>query len=233
MIKKLLITSLIALSCGGLMAQKVKAPKLKTAMDSVSYSLGSRYGAIVKNDISKMSEDTTMNKDAIAQSLLYAINDGKPLISDAQCDSLLRSFLEDLSKKHEVNYRKRNSEYLDKVAEEKKGSVITTETGLMYEIDSLGAGARPSASDRVRVHYKGRLIDGTEFDSSYKRGTPAEFALNQVIAGWTEGLQLLPEGSKATLYIPYNLGYGESGVMPNIPPYSTLIFDIEFLNIVK
>lgn len=232
MIKRLFLTSLIALLAINLMAQKVKAPKLKTSMDSVSYSLGSRYGAIVKNDLKKMNEDTVMNAATITQSLLYELNDGKPLISDVQCDSLLRVFLEDLGKKHEVNFRKRNSAFLDSVAKQGKDSILTTESGLMVKITTLGAGSRPQATDRVRVHYAGRLIDGSEFDSSYKRGTPSEFALNQVIQGWSEGLQLLPEGSKATLYIPYNLGYGEHG-MHNIPPYATLIFDIEFISIVK
>ena len=110
--------------------------------------------------------------------------------------------------------------------------VITTESGLQYEVLKQGKGKKPEATDKVRVHYHGTLIDGTVFDSSVDRGEPAEFYLNQVIAGWTEGLQLMPVGSKYKFYIPQELGYG-SRAAGSIPPYSTLIFEVELLNIVK
>ena len=108
--------------------------------------------------------------------------------------------------------------------------VIVTESGLQYEVIKMGKGKKPSATDRVKVHYHGTLIDGTVFDSSVERGEPITFGLNQVIAGWTEGLQLMPVGSKFKLYIPQELGYGSRNA-GSIPPYSTLIFEVELLGI--
>ena len=107
---------------------------------------------------------------------------------------------------------------------------MTIESGLQYEVITLGTGIKPTIHDEVKVHYHGTMIDGTVFDSSVERGEPITFALTQVIPGWTEGLQLMPVGSKFIFYIPYNLGYGEQQVGP-IPPYSTLIFEVELLDI--
>ena len=106
-----------------------------------------------------------------------------------------------------------------------------TASGLQYEIVTQGDGAKPTASSRVKTHYHGTLIDGTVFDSSYNRGQPIDFAVNGVIAGWTEALQLMPVGSKWRLYIPYQLAYGERGAGASIAPYSALIFDVELLDI--
>lgn len=114
----------------------------------------------------------------------------------------------------------------------KKAGVTTTASGLQYEVITQGEGAKPSATSRVKTHYHGTLIDGTVFDSSYDRGQPIDFAVNGVIAGWTEALQLMPVGSKWRLYVPYNLAYGERGAGAAIGPFSTLIFDVELLDIV-
>jgi FKBP-type peptidyl-prolyl cis-trans isomerase FklB len=116
---------------------------------------------------------------------------------------------------------------------EKNEKVITTKSGLQYEIVVEGKGEKPSATSTVRCHYEGRLINGTVFDSSYRRNQPADFPVNQVIAGWTEALQLMPVGSKWRLFIPSNLAYGEHGAGEAIAPNSTLIFDVELLEIVK
>ena len=109
--------------------------------------------------------------------------------------------------------------------------MVTLPSGLQYEILNEGDGKQPSAKDTVRCHYHGTLTDGTVFDSSVQRGEPAEFPLNQVIAGWTEGVQLMKEGAKYRFYIPYNLAYGERGAGAQIPPYSALIFDVELLKV--
>ncbi|WP_104470568.1 FKBP-type peptidyl-prolyl cis-trans isomerase [Acinetobacter indicus] len=113
----------------------------------------------------------------------------------------------------------------------KQAGVQTTASGLQYKITQQGNGKQPTASSVVKVHYTGKLVDGKVFDSSVERGEPIEFPLNQVIPGWTEGLQLMKEGSKATLYIPSQLGYGEQGVPGMIPPNSTLIFDVELIKV--
>lgn len=115
----------------------------------------------------------------------------------------------------------------------KKPGIVTTSSGLQYQVLSQGAGAKPSATDEVTVHYRGTTIDGREFDSSYARGAPATFPLNRVIAGWTEGLQLMPEGSKYRLFIPSDLAYGSRGAGPDIGPNATLIFDVELIKIEK
>ena len=114
----------------------------------------------------------------------------------------------------------------------KKEGVCVTPSGLQYEVLTEGTGKSPKASDNVKCHYEGRLIDGTVFDSSYQRGTPATFPLNGVIAGWTEGLQLMKEGAKFRFHIPFNLAYGANGAGESIPPYSALVFDVELLEVV-
>lgn len=113
----------------------------------------------------------------------------------------------------------------------KKDGVVTLPSGLQYQVIKEGNGKKPSAKDTVRCHYEGFLIDGTVFDSSVQRGEPAEFGLQQVIAGWTEGLQLMQEGAKYRFFIPYILGYGEGGAGASIPPFATLIFDVELLEV--
>ena len=113
----------------------------------------------------------------------------------------------------------------------KREGVITTKSGLQYEVLTEGTGKSPKATDKVRCHYEGRLTDGTVFDSSYQRGEPADFGLNQVIAGWTEGVQLMKEGAKYRFHIPYLLGYGERGAGASIPPYATLVFDVELIKV--
>ncbi|MCR4665268.1 MAG: FKBP-type peptidyl-prolyl cis-trans isomerase [Paludibacteraceae bacterium] len=113
----------------------------------------------------------------------------------------------------------------------KRAEIKTTASGLQYEVLEGTIGQKPKATDTVKVHYEGTLIDGTVFDSSYRRGEPIKFALNQVIKGWTEGLQLMSVGSKYKLYIPYQLGYGEQGAGGSIPPYAALIFTVELLGI--
>ncbi len=149
-----------------------------------------------------------------------------------------QTYLEDTMRaRHEQQMLKQygaNKEAGEKFLTENKAKegIKTTESGLQYEVVKEGTGAKPTASDVVKVHYSGKLIDGTEFDSSYERNEPATFGVGQVIQGWIEGLQLMTVGSKYKLYIPYNLGYGAQGTS-NIPPFSTLVFEVELLEIVK
>ena len=127
------------------------------------------------------------------------------------------------------SFKEENEKFLEKNA--LREGIITTPSGLQYEIITMGDGKKPLESDIVKVHYHGTLIDGNVFDSSVQRGEPISFGLNQVIAGWVEALQLMSEGDKWKLYIPYNLGYGEHGAGAAIPPYSTLVFEVELLEV--
>lgn len=144
-----------------------------------------------------------------------------------------QSMLSDYFQKKEAEQAQENiskgKEYLEENG--KREGVVTTKSGLQYEILTEGSGKSPKATDKVRCHYEGRLTDGTVFDSSYQRGEPADFGLNQVIAGWTEGVQLMKEGAKYRFHIPYMLGYGERGAGASIPPYATLVFDVELIKV--
>ncbi len=155
------------------------------------------------------------------------------LIAAAIFGSLFTQFSCSDDKNETVSFEQNYKDGMNFLLEnmEREG-VITTESGLQYEVIREGTGKNPSATDKVRCHYQGSLIDGKIFDSSYN-GEPIVFALNQVIPGWTEGLQLMKEGAKHRLYIPYYLGYGAAGAAPSIMPYSTLIFDVELIEVIK
>jgi len=156
----------------------------------------------------------------------------KPAYTEEELQAAYVQFQQNMQKKQLEQAQKAESDSNSFLTENaKKAGVQTTASGLQYKIIKEGTGKQPNATSRVTVHYKGQLTDGKVFDSSYDRGEPVEFPLNQVIPGWTEGLQLLKEGGKATLYIPAKLGYGEQGVPGTIPPNSTLIFNVELLKV--
>ncbi len=194
-------------------------------MDKVSYALGLNIGNnLLDAGIDKLEWDKFLKgvKDSMEK------NDQEMTNQEAQQE--LNSFFAKLQADAEAKNSKQEKTFLDNNA--KREEITVLPSGLQYEILTAGDGAKPKATDKVKCHYEGTLIDGTVFDSSYRRGEPAVFGVNQVIAGWVEALQLMSVGSKWRLYIPYRLGYGEHGAGSSIPPYSTLIFDVELLDIV-
>ena len=192
-------------------------------MDSVSYSLGVLFAQNFKSGEKADIDATTM-----AQGFKDAI-DGKEKINAQQANSLFSEYMSALNKKKSAGAIEKGAKFLAENA--KKPGVIVTASGLQYEILVKGTGAIPKATDKVKTHYHGTLLDGKVFDSSVQRGQPIDFPCNGVIQGWQEALQLMPVGSKWKLYVPYNLAYGERGAGGSIGPYETLIFEIELIAI--
>ena len=199
-------------------------------MDKTSYALGMGIGRQLKD----MGADK-LNLDDFAQAIKDCVA-GKPQLKDVEAQQLAQAFFAEQEKEQraraaEIGKQKKaeGEAYLAENA--KKESVITTASGLQYKVLTEGTGKSPKATDSVECHYEGFLIDGTVFDSSVQRGQTATFPLNGVIKGWTEGLQLMKEGGKTRFFIPYNLAYGEAGAAGSIPPYSTLIFDVELIKV--
>ncbi len=202
----------------------VTAQKFKTADDSLAYSIG----VIIAGNL-KQEGFGDLNADLIASGLKTALKGEPTLLTPEQCNSEIQAGSARISARKNGTNKTAGEEFL--AMNKTKAGVTTLDDGLQYEVIKMGDGPKPKATDKVRVHYHGTLIDGTVFDSSVERGEPISFALNQVIPGWTEALQLMPVGSKFKVYIPYQLGYGDRGAGPTIKPYSTLIFEIELLGI--
>ena len=194
-------------------------------MDSkTSYALGLNVASnLLQGGI------TSLDINNFTQAIDDIFNKRKPQLEANEAQRLLNTFFSQLQERQGSEAKKAGQAFLK--ANAKKEGVITTASGLQYTVLKTGDGKRPQATDRVRCHYEGTLIDGTIFDSSYKRGEPAVFGVNQVIQGWVEALQLMNEGSKWRLFIPYNLGYGAHGAGNSIPPYATLIFDVELIKV--
>ena len=203
---------------------RLAPPQIVTFNDSASYAIGRDiYSNWVRQNLG-------INADMAGQAMKDDAQ-GFSRLSDQQARPLLQRFQQDFERRQRAGIQQNidaGAKYLEEVSNNK--SVYTTQSGLKYRRIHEGNGKHPKATDRVKVHYTGKLIDGTVFDSSVERGEPITFPLNQVIPGWTEGLQIMDEGSKYILYIPYNLGYGERD-MGNIPPGSTLVFEVELLEI--
>ncbi|MCW5898046.1 MAG: FKBP-type peptidyl-prolyl cis-trans isomerase [Flavobacteriales bacterium] len=202
-------------------------------MDSVSYAIGADIGANFKRN--KLEG---VNLEAMRDGLRDGL-DSSVTMDEMVLQSVVQRYMMRMQEERQAEERKQGEEnrvigeeYL--LANGKRAGVTTTESGLQYEVIKMGTGPKPTASDRVKVHYAGTLIDGTEFDSSVRRGEPAVFGVTQVIRGWVEALQLMPVGSKWKLHIPSDLAYGPSGGPGGaIPPNSVLIFEVELLEIVK
>jgi FKBP-type peptidyl-prolyl cis-trans isomerase FklB len=205
-------------------AQPSQTSKLSTQMDSVSYALGVLFATNMKSE-----GMTEISSEALASGFTAVMNDNAT-IDPTEADAIVREAMTAAKEKASAVDKAEGENFLAENA--KKDGISVTESGLQYHHETEGTGKSPNASDKVTVHYKGTLLDGTEFDSSYKRGEPISFPLNGVIPGWTEGLQLMKVGGKTTFYIPQDLAYG---ARPNpggpIPPFAALIFEVELIEI--
>lgn len=212
-------------------ADKPAAAPVKVDKQKISYSFGMQYGTFLKRNSIEIDLDEWRK----------AVNDtlaGKPGMTDQEAQEVMNAFRTEMMAKQQAKQKeegekneKAGAAFLEENA--KKDGIKVTASGLQYKVLKEGTGAKPGPTDTVTTHYKGTLIDGTEFDSSYGRGEPASFPVNGVIAGWTEALQLMPVGSKWQLFIPSKLAYKERGSPPKIGANSTLVFDIELLDIKK
>lgn len=194
-------------------------------MEKISYALGLGIGQQLKSmnienfdikEFSRSIEDVMAGRDTD--------------MTAREAQVMLSEYFQKKEKQQAEENIAKGKAYLEENG--KREGVITTKSGLQYEVLTEGTGKSPKATDKVRCHYEGRLTDGSVFDSSYQRGEPADFGLNQVIAGWTEGVQLMKEGAKYRFHIPYLLGYGERGAGASIPPYATLVFDVELIKVI-
>ncbi|MBQ5730147.1 MAG: FKBP-type peptidyl-prolyl cis-trans isomerase, partial [Bacteroidaceae bacterium] len=191
-------------------------------MDKFSYGLGMGIG---QNLLSMGVSD--INVDDFVAALNAVLKGEKPELTHAEAQKVVNDQFQKLSEQAYAKMKEEGEAFL--AANSKKEGVVTLPSGLQYEVLVEGNGKQPTAADRVQCHYEGTLIDGTLFDSSVKRGEPAVFGVTQVIPGWVEALQLMKEGAKWRLYIPYQMAYGEHGAGEMIPPYSALIFEVELI----
>ncbi len=194
-------------------------------MEKVSYALGLSLG---NNLLS--SGVTALDYAKLAQGIQDVMEQNELGMSYEEAQAVINEFFQNLAAKAGAEAQSQGKAFLEENA--KRSEVVTLASGLQYEIITKGDGATPKASDTVKVHYHGQLIDGTVFDSSVRRGEPASFGVTQVISGWVEALQLMPVGSKWKLFIPSDLAYGAQGAGQAIAPHSTLIFEVELLDIV-
>ena len=200
-------------------------------MDQVSYALGLGIG----HQLLQMGADD-LNIDDFAAAIKDVLAGNELKVSNRDAQQIVQNYFakkEESLNKQRAEQGKAHKEAGEKYLTEnaKKDGVVTLPSGLQYKVLQEGNGKKPSAKDSVKCHYEGFLIDGTVFDSSVQRGEPAVFGLQQVIAGWTEGLQLMQEGAKYRFFIPYRLAYGEGGAGSSIPPFATLIFDVELIKV--
>lgn len=200
-------------------------------MDKVSYALGLGIG----QQLAQMGA-TELSIDDFAQAIKDVIAGAELKVQHREAQQIVQDYFAQQEQK--INAQRAEQGKAQKEAGEKylaenakKDGVVTTASGLQYKVLSEGSGKLPTAKDTVKCHYEGFLIDGTVFDSSVQRGEPATFPLQQVIAGWTEGLQLMQEGAKYRFFIPYRLAYGEGGAGASIPPFAALIFDVELIQV--
>lgn len=225
-LKKLLLPAVvIAMVVSSCNAQEKSKTNMKTEKDSISYSLG----VSIANNLKQGNLDD-VNIDVMAQGMkdFFA---NKPAMTVQACEGAIQTYMSGKEKAKGSENEAKGQAFL--AANQKKEGVTTTASGLQYKVIKMGTGAKPTLNDKITAHYHGTLIDGTVFDSSVDRGQPASFPVSGVIPGWTEALQLMPVGSKWTLYLPSNLAYGEKGPGGKIGPNSALVFDVELISIDK
>jgi FKBP-type peptidyl-prolyl cis-trans isomerase FkpA len=226
--KRVLATSAVLAAA----VSSVYAQELTTEKQKVSYMVGMDVG----RNLGQIKDE--IDVDVLVQGMKDAMAGGETKLTPEQANEVKQAFMQKMQAKateeRTAAAAANRTEGEAFLAENgKKPGVRTTESGLQYQVITEGKGPKPAATDKVKVHYVGTLIDGTKFDSSIDRGQPAEFALNGVIKGWTEALQLMPVGSKYKLFVPSDLAYGEQGTPGPIGPNATLIFEVELLEIVK
>ncbi len=193
-------------------------------MDKFSYAIGLGIG---QNLWSMGARDIDVND--FAQAVKDVLAGNRVAITHTEARDIVNKYFSELEEKVNAENKSKGKAFLEE--NRKKPAIITLPSGLQYEVVKEGNGKKPKSTDRVRCHYEGTLVDGTLFDSSRKRGEPATFGVNQVIKGWTEALQLMSEGAQWKLYIPSELAYGAQGAGDMIPPHSTLIFDVELIEV--
>ncbi len=210
------------------------APALTTRKQKFSYALGMNIGNGLGNNLKKQSVEVDWN--LVAQGLKDSVAGGKTRLTQEEAQAVLTEVQNEVRKEQQEKMQEASAKNKTEgdaflAANKSKEGVVTLPDGLQYKILNAGTGPKPTASDSVVCNYRGTLVNGTEFDSSYKRGQPATFGVGQVIKGWTEALQLMPVGSKWQLFIPSSLAYGERGAGADIGPNATLIFEVELLSI--
>ena len=193
-------------------------------MEKISYALG----MVIGHNLKSMGVNG-LDGEKFAQAVKDVLAGNKTTLTDGEAQQVVTEFLQAQEAEKSKAAREAGEAFLAENA--KKEGVVVLPSGLQYTVLTEGKGKKPSATDNVKCHYEGTLIDGTVFDSSYRRGEPATFPLNGVIAGWTEGVQLMGEGAKFRFFIPYNLAYGSRGAGQQIPPYAALIFDVELIEV--
>ena len=211
-------------SCGGSKPQVEGITKAQ--VDSVSYAVGVSFGEMIKN-----ARLEGLNYSQVMKAMKEVVNGDKLKIDPYQANNLINDYLQKVQVAVGQQKEKEEAEFLAK--NKTNEGVQETESGLQYKIENPGNDVRATVKDTVEVHYKGTLLDGKVFDSSYDRGETVKFPLNRVIQGWTEGMQLVGEGGKITLWVPFNLGYGPNAMSDDLPGYSTLVFEVELIKVCK
>lgn len=227
----LVATAIVVLGMSATSCDSHKSASLKTAIDSASYAIGINTGSGYKENLKTLPGGEANVDDLIAGFIQSIKGDSAAMkMTPQEAQTYLQTYFVEAQAREASKFKEEGEKFLSE--NKTKSGIITTESGLQYQVVTEGTGAKPTADDKVKVHYTGTLLDGTVFDSSVERGEPAEFGVGQVIKGWTEGLQLMPVGSKYIFWIPSELAYGERGAGQDIKPNSALKFEVELLEIV-